>query len=219
MAKTLSISVMSLREYPADEESPGPFYIRAMVNDDTEVRTEKKSPKKSGDNVLFMEHLLVPYKTANKDVLKLELLLASPGGDLVLGECKMRVGDVVAAGAVHSWFPFIDAGEPTLKTGELLMAIQAKTGQGRRRSTDANGEPIVRGSSLPVPIAVGVAVILGFLSLAKTKRPIYYTVEEGDDLCTIGECFNQDYQRVFEKNRSVISNPNLIYPGDRLRIQ
>lgn len=74
---------------------------------------------------------------------------------------------------------------------------------------------IVRGSNLPVPIAVGIAVILGFLSLVKTKRPIYYTVEEGDDLCTIGECFNQDYQRVFEKNRSIITNPNLIYPGDR----
>lgn len=29
---------VALREYPADEESPGPFYIRAMVNDDTEVR-------------------------------------------------------------------------------------------------------------------------------------------------------------------------------------
>lgn len=54
----------------------------------------------------------------------------------------MRVGDVVAAGAVHSWFPFIDAGEPTLKTGELLMAIQAKDSQGRRRSTDANGQPV-----------------------------------------------------------------------------
>lgn len=74
--------------------------------------------------------------------LQLELLLASPGGDLVLGECKMRVSDVVAAGAVHSWFPFIDAGEPTLKTGELLMAIQAKGSQGRRRSTDANGQSV-----------------------------------------------------------------------------
>lgn len=66
-----------------------------------------------------------------------------------------------------------------------------------------------------MPIAVGIAVVLGFLSLAKTKRPIYYTVEEGDDLCTIGECFNQDYLRVYDKNRSIISDPHLIYPGDR----
>lgn len=73
---------------------------------------------------------------------QLELLLASPGGDLVLGECKMRVGDVVAAGAVHSWFPFIDAGEPTLKTGELLMAIQAKNGKNRQRETKSEGQPV-----------------------------------------------------------------------------
>jgi hypothetical protein len=38
----------------------------------------------------------------------------------------MRVTDVVAAGAVHSWFPFINAAEPGVKVGELLMAIQVK---------------------------------------------------------------------------------------------
>jgi hypothetical protein len=58
--------------------------------------------------------------------VQFELLQKSNGGDLVLGECKMRVSDVVAAGAVHSWFPFINAAEPDIKVGELLMAIVVK---------------------------------------------------------------------------------------------
>jgi microcystin degradation protein MlrC len=58
--------------------------------------------------------------------VQLELLQSAVGGDLVLGECKMRIADVVAAGTVHSWFPFIDAAEPSTKAAELLMAINAK---------------------------------------------------------------------------------------------
>jgi hypothetical protein len=63
--------------------------------------------------------------------LQFELLQSSDGGDLVLGECKMRVADVVAAGMVHSWFPFVDAADPDLKAGELLMAIQTKQADSR----------------------------------------------------------------------------------------
>jgi hypothetical protein len=62
----------------------------------------------------------------NMVLAQFELLQKSRGGDLVLGECMMKVSDVVAAGAVHSWFPFMDAADPELKAGELLMAIQAK---------------------------------------------------------------------------------------------
>lgn len=180
------------------------------------------------------------------------------GGDLVLGECKMRIADVVAAGTVHSWFPFIDAGEPTLKAAELLMAINAKTGKQAQKSMPKNQLPApvvvrisfwflakvlgidtcwrvqpyihmqakaptavrtgTRASNLPVPIALGAAVILGVLSLVKTKRPIYYTVEEGDNLCTIGECFNQDYRMMYDRNKQVITDPHVIYPGDRIRV-
>ena len=75
-----------------------------------------------------------------------------------------------------------------------------------------------RASNLPVPVALGAAVLLGVLSLVKTKRPIYYTVEEGDNLCTIGECFNQDYRMMYDRNKQVITDPHVIYPGDRIRI-
>jgi hypothetical protein len=35
-----------------------------------QVNTERKSPRKPGDNVLFMEHLVVPYHNTQRDVLK-----------------------------------------------------------------------------------------------------------------------------------------------------
>jgi hypothetical protein len=35
-----------------------------------QIRTEKKSPRKAGDNVLFMEHLVIPYSNHRKDILK-----------------------------------------------------------------------------------------------------------------------------------------------------
>ena len=45
---------------------------------------------------------------------------------------------------------------------------------------------------------------------------IYYTVRSGDTLSDIALRYNMTYQSIAEKNG--ISNPNLIYPGQRLVI-
>jgi hypothetical protein len=70
---------------------------------------------------------------------------------------------------------------------------------------------------LPIPpaLALVAAAGLGIFSLAKTKKPVYYTVEEGDTLCTIGECYSRDYRDVFDMNKEVVEDPDIIYPGDR----
>lgn len=70
--------------------------------------------------------------------MQLELLQSAVGGDLVLGECKMRIADVVAAGTVHSWFPFVDAGNPPDPVAQLLMAIQCKKGKQGKQTTPKN---------------------------------------------------------------------------------
>jgi hypothetical protein len=72
-----------------------------------------------------------------------------------------------------------------------------------------------RSIKLPMPVALAAAFILGSLSLMKAKRPVYYTVEEGDSLCAIGECFNRDALDVYNLNRNIVTDPDLIYPGDR----
>jgi nucleoid-associated protein YgaU len=49
----------------------------------------------------------------------------------------------------------------------------------------------------------------------------FYTVEKGDNLSAIAKKVYNDaskYEKIFEANREVIKNPDLIYPGQKLRI-
>ncbi len=49
----------------------------------------------------------------------------------------------------------------------------------------------------------------------------YYVIESGDSLSKIAKKYYQnamEYPRIFEANREVIQDPNLIYPGQKIRI-
>jgi len=49
----------------------------------------------------------------------------------------------------------------------------------------------------------------------------YYTIESGDTLGAIALRFlgnAMDYPKIFEANREVIKDPDLIYPGQKIRI-
>ena len=49
----------------------------------------------------------------------------------------------------------------------------------------------------------------------------YYTIVSGDTLSGIAKKFYQnamDYPKLFDANREVIQDPNLIYPGQKIRI-
>ncbi len=49
----------------------------------------------------------------------------------------------------------------------------------------------------------------------------YYTIESGDTLSAIAKRFlgnAMDYPKIFEANREVIKDPDLIYPGQKIRI-
>ena len=48
----------------------------------------------------------------------------------------------------------------------------------------------------------------------------YYTIQKGDTLSAIAKNYYgkaNDYPRIFEANREVIKNPDLIYPGQKIR--
>ncbi len=50
---------------------------------------------------------------------------------------------------------------------------------------------------------------------------IYYEVQKGDTLWKIAEIYYKDgsrYKEIFEANREVIKDPDLIYPGQLIRI-
>ena len=54
-----------------------------------------------------------------------------------------------------------------------------------------------------------------------TEKVEYYIIKKGDTLSAIAKQFYgkpNDYPRVFEANREVIKDANLIYPGQKIRI-
>jgi nucleoid-associated protein YgaU len=49
----------------------------------------------------------------------------------------------------------------------------------------------------------------------------YYIIKKGDTLSAIAKQFYgkaNDYPKIFEANREVIKDPNLIFPGQKIRI-
>lgn len=49
----------------------------------------------------------------------------------------------------------------------------------------------------------------------------YYVIQKGDTLSAIAKQYYgkaNDYPRIFEANREVIKNPDLIFPGQKIRI-
>jgi len=49
----------------------------------------------------------------------------------------------------------------------------------------------------------------------------YYVIQKGDSLSAIAKHYYdnaKDYPRIFDANREVIKNPDLIYPGQKIHI-
>lgn len=63
----------------------------------------------------------------------------------------------------------------------------------------------------------------GGLALADTNQVEveYYTIQSGDSLWNIAQKYlgnGNDYTKIFEANKEVIKDPDLIYPGQKIRI-
>lgn len=61
----------------------------------------------------------------------------------------------------------------------------------------------------------------GLTAPAAEEKVAYYTIVSGDTLSAIAKQFYgkaNAYPRIFEANREVIKDPDLIYPGQKIRI-
>lgn len=47
----------------------------------------------------------------------------------------------------------------------------------------------------------------------------YYIVQKGDTLSSIAKKFNTTWQKIYQDNKDIIKNPNLIYPNQKLIIK
>ncbi len=68
---------------------------------------------------------------------------------------------------------------------------------------------------------VGEVKVDGLTAPAQTVEVEFYTIEKGDTLSAIAKRFYGNanaYPRIFEANREVIKDANLIYPGQKIRI-
>lgn len=89
--------------------------------------------------------------------------------------------------------------------------------QVRRMQAPAAPRPASQRPSLklPMPLVFAATLAASAYMFLNSKKPIYYDVEEGDTLCTISECHNRDYRDIYVRNKDIIHDPDLIYPGDR----
>ena len=98
---------------------------------------------------------------------------------------------------------------------ELPLGAVPGTPQGTLEVFEASAHDGTELHKVVVPVTFGRALVDpygGFLQ---------YTVEGGDTLSAIARRFYGDgnlYRRIFEANRDQISDPNLIFPGQILRI-
>lgn len=67
----------------------------------------------------------------------------------------------------------------------------------------------------------GVATVEESLDVPDAKEPVFHTVESGESLWKISAQHLGDgskYMDIFEANRPMLSDPDKIYPGQKLRI-
>lgn len=96
----------------------------------------------------------------------------------------------------------------TVVPGDTLTAIA------RRYNTTVDSLVKLNNIANPNLINVGQKIRIP----SKTSK-IVYVVKSGDTLSSIAKSYNTTWQKIYEKNKSVIgSNPNLIKPGQKLEI-
>jgi nucleoid-associated protein YgaU len=65
----------------------------------------------------------------------------------------------------------------------------------------------------------GVEQVVDNLSIE--VKPVFYTIQKGDSLSKVAQALFGDpmkWKALFEANREVIKDPDLIYPGQQIRI-
>jgi len=71
--------------------------------------------------------------------------------------------------------------------------------------------------------ALGIAEVQAeeFIAPKQTEEVQFYEIKKGDSLWKIAEHFyknGNDYRKIFEANKEVIKDPDLIFPGQKIRI-
>ena len=97
----------------------------------------------------------------------------------------------------------------TVKAGDTLSGIASMYGTTYQHLAEING--------IANPNLIHVGQVIKIDGTASASNPVYYTVKSGDTLSGIASKYGTTYQHLAQING--IANPNLIYPGQKIRIK
>jgi nucleoid-associated protein YgaU len=107
--------------------------------------------------------------------------------------------------------PGVNDFQVTVKDGIATISGEAASAEAKEKAIlmvgNLQGVKEVQADKLTAPEASG--------------QSEYYVIKSGDTLSAIAQKFygkGSAYPRIFEANREVIKNPDLIYPGQKIRI-
>uniref|UniRef100_A0A7S1SVU3 LysM domain-containing protein n=2 Tax=Tetraselmis chuii TaxID=63592 RepID=A0A7S1SVU3_9CHLO len=233
-AARLQVSVIEARNVQADMSNAPDFYVKLKMSGrefQTDVVKGSTTPK-------FLKDIRLDVLNLETDTLRMEMLQVGPKGDLILGTDKVSLKPMSETGTLVQWFNLKDAAGAL--AAELCLVLRYSSGEKTpsRRSkspsprvnpkaspsglekgkTKSKKKKAKKGMLLPLPLAVAGGLLAGAFAFLWAKKPEYYEVKEGDTLCRIGICFNRPHQELYSLNSKVIADPNVIYPGDRIRV-
>lgn len=121
---------------------------------------------------------------------------------------------------------YINADNPGIEDLSVIYSDGVATIIGVTDSTEAAQKAVlmagnVNGVTKVVPKIQINDVEVDMATAFESENVEYYVIESGDSLSKIAKTYYQDamaYPRIFEANREVIKDPDLIYPGQKIRI-
>jgi nucleoid-associated protein YgaU len=112
----------------------------------------------------------------------------------------------------------IEENNPGIKDLDVSFENGKVVLSGNAQSADAMEKTVLIAGNVKGVSEVAADALSAPQQQAKVE---YYTIESGDTLSAIAKRFlgsASDYPKIFEANREVIKDPNLIYPGQKIRI-
>ncbi len=128
---------------------------------------------------------------------------------------KIFPNEAEASDKIKDYFegdnPGVNDFQVTVKDGVATLSGEAASAEAKEKAIlmvgNLQGVKEVQADNLAAPAA--------------SVKVEYYVIKSGDTLSAIAQKYygkGSAYPRIFEANREVIKNPDLIYPGQKIRI-
>jgi nucleoid-associated protein YgaU len=113
---------------------------------------------------------------------------------------------------------YFEADNPGVNDFQVTVKDGVATLRGEAASAEAKEKAILMVGNLQGVKEVQADNLVAPAAAVKVE---YYVIKSGDTLSAIAQKYygkGSAYPRIFEANREVIKNPDLIYPGQKIRI-